>query len=59
MEDPLKDDAEEAIIREEIKASDEAVSFMSSVGEWVPLRIFYSLELQPTESEPRLVLTHP
>lgn len=34
MEDPLKDEAEEAVIREEMKASDEAVLFMSSIGEW-------------------------
>lgn len=43
MEDPLKDKAAEAVIREEIKASDEAVLFMSSIGEWVPFRIFYTL----------------
>lgn len=34
MEDPLKDEAEEAVVREEIKASDEAVLFMASIGEW-------------------------
>lgn len=42
MEDPLKEGAAEALIREEIQASDEAVLFMSSVGEWAPLRIFYT-----------------
>ncbi|XP_056913111.1 ciliogenesis-associated TTC17-interacting protein isoform X1 [Takifugu flavidus] len=31
MEDPLKDEAEEAVIREELKASEEAVLFMASV----------------------------
>lgn len=34
MEDPPKDGAEEAVLREEIKASEEAVLFMSTIGEW-------------------------
>lgn len=33
MDDPLTNETEEAVIREEIKASDEAVLFMSSIGE--------------------------